>query len=182
MGDLILIYTYRTDTGAAPTVPTASGTVPTWTSQLSGGSGTGSNTGGRLSSTVATATNHTSGTWTGANKTAAIVIRGQASSPIGGKAMGGGIGGPSTAPSITMTKTDGTSLLVHIHGTGDGSNVGALDAAAPTGYTNQALSNGTAAEGSVAVDTKNVTTSDGACDHTADLSWFRSATVEILAP
>lgn len=183
VGDLILIYSYRSAFGNAPTVPTAAGTVPTWTTIRSGDAGDGGgNVGARLTRTTATATNHTSGTFTGSTKTAAIVIRNQASSPIGGNAMGGGLGGPSTAPSVTMTKTDGTSLLIHFHGTGDGSNASDIDAAAPTGYTVQALSNGSAVQGSIAVDTKNVTTSDGACDHTADLAWFRSATVEILAP
>ena len=167
----------------APPAPSAGGTVPAW-STLDSGSGGSSNSSARLASFVATATNHTPGTWSNATKVAAIVVRGQNSTtPIGGHALGGGLGSnDSTAPAVTMSVTDGTSLLLHIHAAGSGVFSPGITDTAPTGYTRQALSNGTGAQGSVCVNTKNDTTSDGSIAQSqSQNTWFTCATIEVRA-
>ncbi len=89
VGDIIEICAYVNGSNGAATKPSAGGTVPTWVAVHSAG---GANTNSLVVyQAVATATNHTSGTWTGATHMGAIVRRGQhATTPIGGEAQGGG--------------------------------------------------------------------------------------------
>jgi hypothetical protein len=175
VGDLIIIWAYRDGSTTPPTKPTASGTVPAWI-DISTGTGTSTNS-GRTAYFVATATNHTSGTWTNATGMVAVVIQGQASTPIGGAARGGGTASNSaTAPAITQQQTTGKALILHFYGH---RTVTAWDSA-PSGYTRQAS---VATE--VCFNTKNSSTSDGSIAQsctTSSSSGYYGATVEVLSP
>lgn len=176
VGDLIIIFAYRSSTTTIPTMPAASGTVPDWHNiDASNGANTNSS---RTAFFVATATNHTSGTWTNATSMIAVVLRGQHTVvPIGNHAESGSAGTTMTAPSIQMANADGTSQLLHFFGASSG-----VSWASPAaGYTMQAT---TAASGSAAaLVTKNTTTSGGAVNQgTQSNVGYRGATIEVLAP
>jgi hypothetical protein len=119
----------------------------------------------------------------------AIVIRGQAASPIGGHAIGSGSGtNQAIAPSVTLTKTDGTSMILEFYGQGETtwpSSMGAWGAA-PAGYTQRAKADGASGFGPVAscLNTKNSTTSDGSVTQTSTTGSinmaYKGATIEIL--
>lgn len=168
VGDLIIIFAF-TSSALAVTQPAAGGTVPTWTSIDSA-------TGLRVSQTVATATNHTSGAWTNANRMIAVVIRDQHSTPIGGHAIDNATSTTPTAPAATLTNTDGTSILLHFYGSSSVS--GGAWAAAPAGYTR--LADVFSASNGACLNRKDVTTTDGAIVQgtTINVAW-RTATVEI---
>lgn len=164
-GDMFLLCAYDT-ASAIVAIPSAGGTVPTW-------SGIGSNGGLRTAWALATSNDHTSGTWTNVDNLVVLVLRNQNSSPIGGNAVDkGSFSTAPPAPAVTMTSTDGTSELVHFHCS---IAPGITWDAAPTGYTRQAT--GT----QMAVNTKNTTTSDGSiAQGTVTNTTWRTATVEIL--
>lgn len=173
VGDLIVIYAFRDGSNTVPSKPAASGTVPAW---VDIDATTGANTCScRTAQFVATATNHTSGTWTSATGMSAAVITGHLTSgPIGGHALGGGTGAnTATAPAVTMSDTSGASALLHFYG----NRTVTAWAAAPAGYTRRAS---VATE--VALNTKDSTTADGAIAQTctATSSGWRCATVEVL--
>lgn len=173
VGNLIVIYAFARNSVTEPSVPTPGGTVPAWVSQTIG-PGSGICT-GRVATFVATATNHTSGTWTGAFGMIATVVSGQ--SGIGGAAADGGGTFDATAPPITMADTDGTSLLLHHFGARSG-GAAATWGAAPSGYTQKAT------DTLVCLDTKNITTTDGAVTQTRTGATvgYDAHTLEILAP
>jgi hypothetical protein len=178
VGNIIIICaTAGADFSGPITAPAASGTVPAWVTLDHPGL---INTSDMITAYfVATATNHTSGTWTNANAIAAIVLAGQASSPIGGHAatVAASNATTATAPAITMTKTDGTSFLLAFFGL---YNVTAWDAA-PSGYTTQA----SFAWGgmSIRANSKNTTTSDGSTSQGSVVSAANNAgaQIEIMA-
>ena len=66
VGDIIVIFAYRDGATAVPTNPTAGGTVPAWV-DIDAAAGANTNS-ARSAYFVATATNHTSGTWTNATR------------------------------------------------------------------------------------------------------------------
>lgn len=175
VGDLIVIFAYHDGTVTVPTIPTASGTVPAWVTIDSAAGGSFANS-FVTAQFVATATNHTSGTWTGSTGMVAVVLSGQASPPIGGHATE--ISSSSTqanAPAITMSKTDGSSILLEFYG----HRFVTAWSAVPTGYTRQAS---VATE--VCCNTKNSTTSDGSIAQLGTMSAlgaYGGATVEVLA-
>jgi hypothetical protein len=173
IGDLIVIWAYRDGSTTAPTKPSASGTVPAWT-DIDTGTGTATN-GGRTAYFVATATNHTSGTWTNSTGMIAVVIQNQKSSSfLGGHARAGGTASnSSTAPAITQQQTTGKALLLYFYG----HRTVTAWSTAPTGFTRQ-ISNAT----EVCLNTKDSSTSDGsqAQANTASSSGYYAATVEIL--
>ena len=175
VGEIIVIFAYN-KSGTIPGMPAASGTVPEWVNIDTGDDTSAA----RTVYFVATATNHTSGTWTDTSAMVAVVLNGNAlTSPIGGHNHGGGVTGNPTAPTITMTQTDGTSALLHLFGSGYVGNYGVWSDA-PTGYAkrNSALYSVNA----ICVDTKNVTTSDGSCiQPEASSAIWEAQTVEILA-
>lgn len=112
VGDLIILYASECNggTGDAMTIPTASGTVPTWTAIGSGGSTWYTH---RMYYTVATATNHTSGTWLYNCPLSAVVISGQhVSNPIYNSAYAGG--DASTTSVISASSMSGYSNSVVI--------------------------------------------------------------------
>jgi hypothetical protein len=177
VGDIIVIYADRTSTGAAPGKPSAGGTVPTWTDI------TVNNTNGlRTAYAVATATNHTSGTWTTGGTRIAVVLSGQASIPIGGAAVNysSSVTTSVTAPAITMSDTRGNSQILHFYTATSGSFSWS---AAPGGYTSRLSVDGTPGTPGYRVLTKNTTTSDGAIAQSigSGPSQGWSASVEVLA-
>ncbi len=178
VGDLIVLFAYNPYAIQAPTKPSASGTVPNWSYIDNADSGSGS--GCTTAQFKATATNTTTGTWGNASHMIAVVIRAQnTSSPIGGHAQAAGSSGTTTAPSVTMTHTDGSSVLLHFHGH---SNLGASGwDTAPAGYTRGAASGG-AFGPATALNYKNITTSDGSVAQTGGQSSqnYAAATVEII--
>lgn len=178
VGDIIVIAAYDAASVTPPTKPAAAGTVPAW-SDID--ANTGANTNAmRTVQFVATATNHTSGTWTmagGAPFMAAIVIRGQSVSPIGGHGEAGSSGTTSIAPSVTMTNTGGSSMLLHFHGHIQSGTW----PAAPAGYTRQAAV--VSGINGLCLNTKDSTTSDGSIAQSTASSTnngYRGATIEIL--
>jgi hypothetical protein len=113
IGDLIVISASRASTTQA-TKPAAAGTVPAWV-DIDAAAGANARS-IRTAYFVATATNHTSGTWTNATAMSVTVIRGQFSTPIGGHAtQNNASAASSVAPSITLTNTDGSSAILAIH-------------------------------------------------------------------
>jgi len=173
-GDIILLFGFKDGATSIPTIPTAGGTVPTW---VTIDAPTGANLcAGACVYALATANNHTSGTWTGATGLAGIVIRGaKTASPIGGHAQGNGTGlNTCTAPSITVQCADGQAIIVAF-----GGNRVVTAWGTPAGYTVQA---------SVATEvtccSKTSSTSDGslslACTNVNSGSGFIAQHVEIL--
>lgn len=116
VGDMILVFAFNGASTTAPTTPTAGGTVPTFTNNLAPA---GANTCAmKVASAVATAANHTLGTWTNATNLIVLVIRGQAaSSPIGGSASQATASSLTVnLPAITLAVTDNSSLLLRFSG------------------------------------------------------------------
>ena len=181
VGDLIVIFAHHPNGNIS--VPSAGGTVPAWVN-IDNESSSYANC--RTARFIATATNHTSGTWTGANGMIAVVLRGaNPTTPIGGHALSAQSATGNTCPgaAVTMTKTDGSSTLLQFYGYGDGVNSFTSIAAAPAGYTRRVTGTyaGTPGVG-VCLNTKDVTTSDGAVAQTSTSNcWTRGATVEILS-
>jgi hypothetical protein len=152
-GDVIVAVAFRATNNTNPTKPTSGTNGLTWNTILNP---TGTNSCSCvLVYGVATASNHTSGTFGATNDTLCVVLRGAAASPIGANVLETYNSVNPTAPSATLNNTDGTSALLHFflaQGTFAPSN---WNAAAPAGYTKQqAISR-------VCVDSKNDTTSDG---------------------
>lgn len=179
-GDLIVMYAHASANGALPTPPAAGGTVPAWAT-LNQTAGTNwSNA--RTVWAVGTGST-TSGTWTNTSQFVVVVLTGaDAATPIGGRAISAvGVGGSMTAPAVTMSKTDGTSKLLHFYGMGDAVNGNGTVSAVAAGYTRLRAFTPTSLLGSV-LNAKTVTTSDGAVIQSkSGGSWFSAATVEVLA-
>jgi len=173
VGDTILIAAVRLST--AVTKPAAGGTVPNWIDIDSGAGGGTTNI--RTVYCIATATNHTSGVWSGNTGLFAIVLRGaNASNPIGGHGINGAVGGALTAPAVTMSRTDDTSMLLHFYGQGGS---GLVWPAAPTGYTRQASATGSTNVAHICANSKDLTTSDGAIAQGTNVGSWVAATVEV---
>ena len=163
VGNIIIIV--ATSSYADPTVPTASGTVPTWVNIQNGVATPGDFdiVYFRVYYGIATATNHTSGTWSGSSTMSAAVFTGnKTSSPIGGKNKSTTVSPESTttitAPSITLTDTSGGSAIIQNWFLSSPNFVGI--SSVPSGYT---LRNAMHLQ---AFATKDVTTSDGTADIT----------------
>jgi hypothetical protein len=174
VGDLIVIFGYLNGLSAPPTAPTAAGTVPAWVPIQSGG---GNSNGGGAWYFVATATNHTSGTWGSCTALTAAVIQGaKTTSPIGGFALSAVNTGNSVfAPVITQSVTDGSSCLLYFYGHRNCTAWGA----APTGFTRAIDAFGTSG---VRLNIKDDTTSDGAATQTnTGNGGSLGQTIEILA-
>jgi hypothetical protein len=186
VGDLIVIFALAADTNTTPTPPAAGGTVPTWHDVPNCANAGANSYASRTCYAVATATNHTSGDWTagvtGFGLIAVVVRHQNASNPFGGTAESGSTAADlMVAPAVTLSKTDGTSLLLHFFG-GGGAWIASWSAA-PTGYTRQAAALTNAWAG-ICLDTKNSTTSDGSltqpCSTQGVVVGYRGATVEIV--
>jgi hypothetical protein len=174
VGDVIVIASYRDGSTTTPTKPAASGTVPAWVDITNN---TGANTNSmRTAYFIATATNHTSGTWTNATGMAAAVVENfRLGAPIGAATESGGTqNGGATCPAITLQDATGNSLVICIMG----HRTVSAWSAAPSGYTSKASS---ATE--IQIGIKNVSTSSGAISWTATTtnSGYRGAQIEIRA-
>lgn len=173
IGDLIVIFAYRDGNQTIPGKPAASGTVPAWV-DIDAANGANSNS-SRTAYFTATATNHTSGTWTNATGMVAVVLRNQAASPIGGNATGGSTSSnTAVAPAITLSDSRGYSQILHFFG----HRTVTAWSTAPSGYTLQ-----TSVATEVALLTKDTTTSDGAVTQSLTASassGYRGTTVEIV--
>jgi len=183
-GDLLLVLGVGS-AGTTMSAAAAGGTVPTWNTIDT----SGANPGTLLAWAVATASNHTTGSWTSATPASmcAIVLRNQApGSPIGGHAKTSGQSvTPVVAPAITMAKTNGTSMLLHFIVSRCSSGNAAWPVA-PAGYIRQLTHSPVPAypTSKLAINSKNDTTSDGACsqptgDSAAPIG-AQGFTVEIL--
>ena len=173
VGNIIIIV--ATSNTADPTVPTASGTVPTWVN-IQNGAATPDMFDivyFRVYYGIATATNHTSGTWSDGppglgniTMSAAVFTGNKTSSPIGGKNKSTTVSPSSTttitAPSITLTDTSGGSAIIQNWFLSSPNFVGI--SSVPSGYT---LRNAMPFQ---AFATKDVTTSDGTADITISSS------------
>lgn len=182
VGDDIYIFAFNGTGTTAVTKPTAAGTVPAWADIDAPAGSNGCSA--RTAHFVATATNHTSGTWTNATSMAVITVRGQNASPIGGHALSGGSAtGQAVAPAVTLSVTDGSSMILEFYGQMGSSDIDAWDAA-PTGYTRRAATTGTFQSTRACLNTKTVTTTDGSVTQTGATSSFskgyQGATIEIL--
>lgn len=141
IGDVIVLIAGQSASLTPPSAPAAGGTVPTWNTITAN---TGSNYGTinlsiRSGYAIATATNHTSGTWTGADRMLAVCLSGvNLSDPIGGAAEADGgsntLSGTCLAPAITLSDTTGDSVLLHFFFL---ANAGSSWVAAPSGYTDR---------------------------------------------
>ena len=178
VGDVIVIYARGGAYNSAPVVATAGGTVPTWTQIVQAGT-----SGYGMSSAyycVATANNHTSGTWTNATGMIVAVVR--RASGIGGNAgLQAASTAPWTAPAVTLNKSNGTSVLLHFYGWGDAVNTSpASFSAAPQGYTQQFANRTTLV--ALALQTKNFTDCGPIANLTtpATIIWSSQITVEVL--
>lgn len=174
IGDIILLFIYRDGSTSTATLPAASGTVPAW-SNINNVVGANLNS-ARSAYFVATADNHTSGTWTNATGMATIVLRGQAAAPIGASIQSGGGAGSNqvVASAITPQVTDGSSAFILFYG----HRTVTSWSSAPAGYTRRA-----AIATEVCVNTKDDTTSDGSISQpcSASSSGYRGEQIEIKA-
>lgn len=175
VGDLIVAFWFRrSDATNAIVKPTAGGTVPTW---LDIDNNAGANACvSRSAYFFATATDHTTGTWTNSEVVSIIVIRNaNTSNPIGGHAESGGTGTAAIAPALTQSQTNGAAMLLSFHATKGNTTW----AAAPAGYTRRAQY--ATIIGGVCLNTKDDTTSDGAVSQSGQASsGYRGQSVEIL--
>jgi hypothetical protein len=171
IGDVIVISAFD-NSGTAPPIPSAGGTVPAWVLLDAATGAVGSM---RTAYVVATATNHTSGTWTGASSVAAAVCRGVGATPIGGQRVTAAFRQGANAPSVTLTNSDGTSVLLHFYG-----HEASSWTAAPTGYTRRATGDSTASQ---CINTKDDTTTDGAIvqNTSGAVAYCCGGTVEVRA-
>jgi hypothetical protein len=182
VGDLLVVHGFSDGSTIMPGSPAGgSGTVPAWLDvpncAQAGANGCSSHT----IYAFATATNHTSGNWSNLQGLIAAVVRNAlAASPFGGTAESGSTAaGSATAPAVTMSRTDGSSMLLHFMGHRSGIGFTAWDAA-PAGYTQQAA---LVSSTGVCLITKDDTTSDGSVTQTMNGTFnngYRGATVEVV--
>ena len=177
-GDLLVMFAHASLQNSYPTLPVAGGTVPTWTTINNTTSGY-SNT--RTAWALGTGSS-TSGVWTNSDMLLCAVIKGaNTTAPIGGKAISAqGLGVTMTAPALTLTKTDGTSKLLHYYGIGDAVNLTSVSAAPAAGYSRKMLYQPTGLLAAV-LNTKDVTTTDGAVVQTkVGSTFFSPLSIEVL--
>lgn len=103
VGDLLVIFAYRSNSNTPPTVPAG------WTTIDAAG---GANNSSALGYRIATG-GDTSGTWTNASELIVQIYRGVAASPIGGfGTMQSANSKIVTYPAVTMSVTDGSSWII----------------------------------------------------------------------
>lgn len=175
VGDDIYVWAFNLTNTNGIAKPGAGGTVPAWV-DIDNNAGANSCQ-SRNAHFVATATNHTSGTWSWATHMIAVVVRGQNATPVGGHGESGGAGIDLVAPSVTMANTSGSSLLFHAFGC-----VQLTSWQGITNYFRQVYS-GTSGNPGVCLYTKNTTTSDGSLTSSSGQfgAGYRGATVEVRA-
>lgn len=107
VGDLILVFAYRSTSTTAITVPAASATVPTW---ITLGTSSANATSSVLAYAFATRSGHTSGTWSGTTHISATIIRGVAS--MGSVARNTGSSSTINYSTLTPQNPNGTSVIM----------------------------------------------------------------------
>jgi hypothetical protein len=183
-GDLLITIAQIQNTTAAfspPTPPNTGGTVPTWhvayDSNISSVQGA-PNLSAKIGYAVATASNHTSGTWTNAVFLTTIVVRGaDQTNPLGGVAgdLQTNITAPTiTTPSVTMVDRSGNSMVFGYLCSSSTSASNCYTANPPEGWTSRVRTTKTA------IDTRFDGTGAGVTEsHTiSGLNW-RTATFEV---
>lgn len=173
IGDLIVVFAYRSGNNTPPTQPAAGGTVPTWNTIGSSGANTNSSI---ISYAFATATNTTTGTWTNATQIHVLIYRCVAS--IGASA-GAGANNTTTVnyPALTLQNQNGTSWVIGAAGHRTASNVESAPAGTPA-MTNR-TSSGTGPE-SATHDTNGRVTAWNSTNVTVNASGaYRSWVVEL---
>lgn len=110
IGDLFILIAFRDGSNTAPTQPTPGGTVAPWVTITTT---SGNSNSARFSYAVATATNHTSGTFSGASEIVVAVYRG---AKIGNFATSGVNSNTITYPSLTLVTQDGSSWVAGLAG------------------------------------------------------------------
>lgn len=178
-GDIIIIAAVRAN-NTPPTIPAAGGTVPTWNTIHSAGANTWSMS---CAYAVATASNHTSGTWTNATQMVAIVLR----SSDGSFALGAN--GPTNAnntqtivyPAITLQVSNGTSFGVRVGSRGTADSEVANAPSGAQAWTNQVVQPA-GASALVAIHTAANLTANPTSDTvntTGTNAAYRSVTIEV---
>jgi hypothetical protein len=174
-GDLIVICAYRDGATALPTKPAAGGTVPAWVDiEAAAGANLNSMYVARF---IATANNHTSGTWTNATGLSVIVISGaDPAAPIGTHSQAGSASATGVVPvqSFVPTKGDGSSIFVTFAGQRTVTSWNSVDA----GWT---IQSSVATE--VCCITKDTTFTDGVfniADTVSASGGYRTQVVEVL--
>lgn len=173
VGDIIIISA-RAASNTPAAIPTAGGTVPTWTTIQSAGANTLALT---TVYAIATATNHTSGTFTNASNLVVTVLRGDRTLSVGASNSANGNNVQNIVyPALTLQKTGGSSWGVRFGTRGTGhANV----ATAPTGWTNRASTPATPVlAGHTRADLVANPTADTVATGTTNAA-YRAHTVEI---
>ena len=172
-GDLLLVFA-RAASNTAPPKPAVAGTVPNWNVAQSAGA----NTLALVSAWfLATAANHTTGTWTGASHLCVLVLR-----PDGGQVLsvsGSSVGNGNNTqtliyPALTLATLAGTSWGVRC-GTRGVVDTDVINV--PTNWTNQ-----TAAGAIMAVHTRAALVASPIADSVAvpgTNSAYRAHTLEV---
>jgi hypothetical protein len=178
-GDMILIF--ARGTAAAPSVPAAGGTVPAWATLQTG---LANAIGLTVCAFVATAANHTSGTWTNATHIGVLVLRPTAGTVLSTAAARSAVGSGNNTqtivyPALTLADADGSSWAVRC-----GTRTVAVTAVgtAPTNYTNQIIQPA-GASALMSVHTRAGVTTNPAADTvstTGTNAAYRAVTVEVL--
>lgn len=171
-GNRIYLWVFRDGSNSLPTKPTATAPVPNWV--IDDGPTGANSCSAYCVHFDAVASTTTSGTWTGATGIVAVVVSGQDVNMGGGHAQSGAASTNTVAaPAMSMTITDGSSLVLEFYGH---RSVTAWSAA-PAGYTRQ-----TSVATEVCCNTKDDTTSDGAVSQpcTAASGGSRGQVVEVV--
>jgi hypothetical protein len=127
VGDLILIFAYETGSATVPTVPAGYTSL----GNFSNGGSPSSRHAGVLGYKIATATNDTSGTWTGATNLVCMVYRGCATPTSGDVVLNSGSSASIDYPALTVSDHTNSWVAAFV---GTASSGGTT---APTGLTNR---------------------------------------------
>ena len=134
VGDLLIMFAYRSSSNAPPTIPN------TWITIDSAG---GANNSSVLAYRIATGSD-TSGSWSNASQLIVQVYRGVSASPIGGfGAMQSANSTTVTYPAVTLGVTDGSSWII---GSAGAANSATTIETPPAGMTRRANPIGGSAE------------------------------------
>jgi hypothetical protein len=164
--DLLVIYAVG---GAAPTAPSG------WTAVPTGQSG---NPAGTLAYKWATGTSASTGVWNGNAAGVMYVFRNaNQTSPFGtiGSTVGSGL--VATAPAITLTEPNGSSLVAHQYY--NNGTTGSWTNKAPANFIIKNLNARMAS--TLAVDTASTSVGESSMTHSSSQSW-RTLSFEVMAP
>lgn len=177
-GDLLLVF--ARGTAAAPSIPTAGGTVPAWTTIQSG---LANSIGLTAVGFVATGAGHTTGVFTNATHIAVLVLRPGAGNRLVIAAARSSVGNGNNTqtivyPALTFSTLSGSSFGVRV-----GTRTVAVTAVgtAPSGWTNQTIQPA-GASALMSVHTRAGVTANPAADSVSTAGTnaaYRAVTVEV---